>query len=152
VGLLSVPVENLNQPLDFLVQFTMQSILSPAANPFQTFLIYSAASVVGAFAIACVSVAVETLTYKAYLFLEREGLVRRLVPDIKSTQTHYKLATFKTFIGSLYFTYMIILYLREPLVAAAKPNWNWWRIYSEVWLITLVHDWWFWFVHFVMHK
>lgn len=121
-------------------------------SPLTNFIVYSVISLAGAFVLACVSAVVETATYHAYCFLEKEGLVRRLAPSIPVEQTSYKSATFKTFIGSLYGTYMLVLYLRRPLLATARVSWNWWNIYSNMWLISLIHDCWFWFVHANMHR
>eukprot|EP00877_Chromochloris_zofingiensis_P014839 jgi/Chrzof1/9609/Cz04g09170.t1 len=121
-------------------------------NRVHQFASFAAFSLCGALFFACISCIIETATHHAYLFLERQGLIRRLVPETPNTVTHYKLATFKTFVGSLFPVILVLCYVYKPLLAAAKPDWNPLRFMPFVYLQVIIHDAWFWAVHHVMHR
>jgi sterol desaturase/sphingolipid hydroxylase (fatty acid hydroxylase superfamily) len=121
-------------------------------QPVQRLVLYSVVSIATALGLAGVSAVVETAVYKCYCFLERRGAIERLVPGIDITNDAYKLATAKTFVGSTFLTLLFMCYVHKDLIAMAKPDWNPIRIYASYWALCIVHDWWFWAVHMVMHK
>lgn len=109
--------------------------------PVPSLLLHIAISLVVAAGFGATSYCLETATFVVYRFLEYHGLIQRLVPEMPVTETNYKLATFKTFVGSLFLPVLAALYNIEMLVETARPDWNPLKIVPAVWMITLVHDW-----------
>lgn len=55
------------------------------ADPLARFAVYSAVSLAGAAALGLLSMAVESAAFAGYKWLERQGLIERLIPDKEQT-------------------------------------------------------------------
>ncbi|GBF98139.1 hypothetical protein Rsub_10551 [Raphidocelis subcapitata] len=68
---------------------------------------------------------------------------RRRVPQIE---------TFRAFVFSLWPALLLIFYNLRPLLACAAPDWNPLTVLAGVWVLSILHDPWFWAVHATLHR
>ncbi|KAI8476128.1 MAG: hypothetical protein J3K34DRAFT_516802 [Monoraphidium minutum] len=93
------------------------------ADPWMRFAACSAASGAGAVLFALVSMVTESAAFAGYRYLERQGLIERLVAKDVSIDG-YQLATFKTFVASLWPPLLWVSYNLGPLLSSAAPCWD----------------------------
>ncbi|MEW5303788.1 MAG: hypothetical protein WDW36_006445 [Sanguina aurantia] len=80
------------------------------------------------------------------------GVLERLSPDIPSTKDKFQVRTFCNFLFSSWPVLFAGLMFRENLLATAVPCFSPLRILAFVWGAAILHDFWFFTFHTLMHK
>lgn len=109
-------------------------------------------SFLAALGFALFSAVCETATYRMYLFLERQGLLIRLMPEVETKLGNVQWQTFKTFVGSTWPTLFFVSFIKDWLIGTAVPEFTPLKTLLFAWGVVILHDAWFWLVHKVSHE